>query len=47
LRVREYGWHAYWATEILAGVQLYMLAPLLTRSKGVWNRSERALEVAA
>ena len=47
LRVHEYGWHAYWATEVLAGVQLYMLAPLLTRSKGVWNRSEKALEVAA
>jgi cellulose synthase (UDP-forming) len=47
LRVREYGWHAYWATEVLAGVQIYMLAPLLTRSKGVWNRSEKALEVAA
>jgi hypothetical protein len=28
-------------------VQLYMLTPLLTRSKGVWNRSERAPEVAA
>ena len=44
---REYGWHAYWATEVLAGVQLYMLAPLLTRNKGVWNRSEKTLEVAA
>jgi cellulose synthase (UDP-forming) len=39
LRVHEYGWHAYWVTEILAGVQLYMLAPLLTPSKGVWNRA--------
>jgi hypothetical protein len=47
LRVREYGWHAYWATEVLAGVQLYMLVPLLTRSKGVWNRSDKTLEVAA
>jgi cellulose synthase (UDP-forming) len=47
LRVREYGWHAYWATEVLAGLQLYMLAPLLTHSKGVWNRSEKALEVVA
>jgi cellulose synthase (UDP-forming) len=41
LRVHEYGWHPYWATEILAGVQLYMLAPLLTPSKGVWRRKER------
>jgi cellulose synthase (UDP-forming) len=47
LRVHEYGWHAYWATEVLAGVQFYLLAPLLIRSKGVWNRSEKALEVAA
>ena len=34
LRVHEYGWHAYWATEVLAGVQLYMLAPLLTPKQG-------------
>jgi cellulose synthase (UDP-forming) len=38
LRVHEYGWHAYWVTEVLAGIQLYMLAPLMTPSKGVWNR---------
>jgi cellulose synthase (UDP-forming) len=38
LRVHQFGWHRYWATEILAGVQLYLLAPLLTPSKGVWNR---------
>jgi hypothetical protein len=38
LRVHQYGWHEYWATEILGAVQLYMLAPLLTPSKGVWNR---------
>jgi cellulose synthase (UDP-forming) len=38
LRVHEYGWHPFWATELLAGVQLYMLAPLLTPSKGVWRR---------
>jgi hypothetical protein len=36
--VHQFGWHRYWATEILAGVQLYLLAPLLTPSKGVWNR---------
>jgi hypothetical protein len=47
LRVREYGWHAYWATEVLAGVQLYMLAPLLTRSKGIWKWSNTTAEVAA
>ena len=35
VRVHQYGWHPYWATELLAGVQLYMTAPLLTRSKGV------------
>jgi cellulose synthase (UDP-forming) len=40
LRVRQYGWHPYWVTEVLAGVQLYMLAPLLTPSKGVWRRDE-------
>jgi cellulose synthase (UDP-forming) len=39
LRVHQYGWHQYWATEILAGVQLYMLAPLITPSKGVWRRA--------
>jgi cellulose synthase (UDP-forming) len=48
LRVREYGWHPYWATEILAGVQLYMLAPLLTPSKGAWKRHrDEAAEVSA
>jgi cellulose synthase (UDP-forming) len=40
LRVHEYGWHLYWATEALAGVQLYMLAPLLTPSKGIRNRHD-------
>jgi cellulose synthase (UDP-forming) len=44
LRVHEFGWHQYWATEILAGVQLYMLAPLLTPSKGVWKRKEQSCE---
>ena len=48
LHVHEYGWHTYWATEVLAGVQLYMLAPLLTPSKGISNRpDEKAVEVAA
>jgi cellulose synthase (UDP-forming) len=42
LRVHEFGWHRYWATEILGGVQLYMLAPLLTPSKGVWKAKEAA-----
>jgi cellulose synthase (UDP-forming) len=39
LRVHEYGWGPYWATEVLAGVQLYMMAPLMTPSKGVWRRA--------
>jgi hypothetical protein len=39
LRVHEYGWHLYWATEVLASVQLYMMAPLITPSKGVWRRT--------
>jgi cellulose synthase (UDP-forming) len=39
-RVHQYGWHQYWATEVLGGVQLYMMAPLLTRSKGVWKRAQ-------
>jgi cellulose synthase (UDP-forming) len=39
LRVHEYGWGQYWATEILAGVQLYMMAPLLTPSKGIWRQT--------
>jgi cellulose synthase (UDP-forming) len=48
LRVHQYGWHPYWATEILAGVQLYMLAPLLTPGKGVWKRARSELtEVTA
>ena len=48
LRVRQYGWHPYWATEVLAGVQLYMLTPLLTPSKGVWKRARSELtEVTA
>jgi hypothetical protein len=38
LRVHQYGWHPYWVTELLAGVQLYMTAPLLTRNKGVRKR---------
>jgi cellulose synthase (UDP-forming) len=46
LRVRQYGWHPYWATEALAGVQLYMLAPLLTPSKGVWRRANAITEGA-
>jgi hypothetical protein len=39
LRVHQYGWRPFWATEVLGGVQLYMLAPLLTPSKGVWQRT--------
>jgi cellulose synthase (UDP-forming) len=40
LRVRQYGWQPYWVTGVLAGVQLYLMAPLLTPSKGVWRRAE-------
>jgi len=40
LRVHEFGWQRYWATEILAGVQLYLLAPLITPSKGIWRRAQ-------
>jgi cellulose synthase (UDP-forming) len=44
LRVHQYGWRSYWATEALAGVQLYMMAPLVSRSKGVWRRSDATAE---
>jgi hypothetical protein len=40
LRVHQYGWRPYWATEVLGAVQLYMLAPLLTPSKGVWKQAK-------
>jgi cellulose synthase (UDP-forming) len=40
LRVHQYGWHRYWATEVLGSVQLYMMAPLLTPNKGVWRHAE-------
>jgi cellulose synthase (UDP-forming) len=42
LRVHEFGWQRYWATEALAAVQLYMLAPLLTPGKGVRRRHPAA-----
>ena len=41
LRVHEFGWHPYWATAVLASVQLFMLAPLLTPNKGVWRTLRR------
>ena len=48
LRMHEFGWHPYWATALLAAVQLYMLAPLLTPGKGIWRRAqEEPAEVAA
>jgi len=40
LRVHEFGWDRYWATAVLGGVQLYILAPLLTPSKGIWRRAQ-------
>ncbi len=47
LRVRELGWRPFWATELLGGVQLYMLAPLLTPSKGVWKRTQTTVAEGA
>jgi cellulose synthase (UDP-forming) len=41
LRVHEFGWDRYWATAVLGGVQLYILAPLLTPSKGIWGRAQQ------
>jgi cellulose synthase (UDP-forming) len=38
LRVHQLGWKPFWATELLGVVQLYMLAPLITPTKGVWRR---------
>ena len=38
LRVHELGWQPFWATEVLGGVQLFLLAPLITRGKGVWKQ---------
>jgi hypothetical protein len=35
LRVSQYGWQPYWATIALSCLQLYMVAPLLTPSKGI------------
>ena len=34
LRMHEFGWHPYWATVLLAGVQLYMLAPFADPEQG-------------
>ena len=44
LRVHQYGWRPYWVTEVLAGVQLYMLAPLITSGKGVWKHARTEVE---
>jgi len=41
LRVHQFGWQRFWVTEVLGCVQLYMLAPLVTPSKGVWRRTLR------
>lgn len=46
LRVHQYGWRPYWATGILAGVQLYMVAPLVTPGKGIWRRSQQEGETS-
>ena len=47
LRVNEFGWHPYWVTAVLAVVQLYMLAPLMTPSKGVWRHRRKETGEAA
>jgi cellulose synthase (UDP-forming) len=47
LRLHQYGWRPYWVTEVLGGVQLYMLAPLITPSKGVWRPRSKATEITA
>jgi hypothetical protein len=39
--VHQYGWRPYWVTEVLAGVQLYMMAPLITPGKGSWRRTAK------
>jgi cellulose synthase (UDP-forming) len=40
LRVHEFGWGAYWVTVLLDAVQSFMLAPLLTPSKGIWKQAQ-------
>jgi cellulose synthase (UDP-forming) len=40
LRIRDGGFEPYWATIALAAVQLYLLAPLLTRGKGLRERNQ-------
>ena len=47
LRVHQDGWRPYWATEVLAGIQLYMLTPLITPSKGVWRARFKAGAITA
>jgi cellulose synthase (UDP-forming) len=47
LRVHQYGWHPYWVVEVLAGVQFYMLAPLLTPGKGIWKHARTEVEKVA
>ena len=44
LRVHEYGWQQYWATEILGGVQLYMVAPLTAPAEGASKRAGEGRE---
>jgi cellulose synthase (UDP-forming) len=47
LRVHQLGWRSLWVTELLGAVQLYMLAPLITPSKGVWNQTRAAVRRGA
>jgi cellulose synthase (UDP-forming) len=35
LRIHEFGWRPYWATVAVVSLQLYMVAPLMTRDMGI------------
>lgn len=41
LRIYEFGFSRFWATFALSCVQLYMVAPLLTPSKGIWRTARK------
>jgi hypothetical protein len=35
VRIHEFGWRPYWATVAVVSLQLYMVAPLMTRDMGI------------
>ena len=35
IRIHEFGWRPYWATVAVVSLQLYMVAPLMTRDMGI------------